>query len=128
MSQLGKVLLRVVMNRLRGKFNERVLEEQYGFRKGKGTNNAIFALRMIIERSIEMQTTVFLCFVDSEKAFDTVKHDELVNSLESTGMDGKDTRLIGNLYWNQKQWRIQTFATFADANVRFSENFLHTRK
>ena len=26
------------------------------------------------------------------------------------------------------QWRIQTFATFADANVRFSENFLHTRK
>ena len=36
MSQLGKVLLRVVMNRLRGKINERVLKEQYGFRKGKG--------------------------------------------------------------------------------------------
>ena len=29
---------------------------------------------------------------------------------------------------NGIQWRIQTFATFADANVRFSENFLHTRK
>ena len=102
MNQLGKVLLRVVMNRLRGKINERILEEQYGFMKVKGATNAIFTLRMIIERSVEMQKTVFLCFVDSEKAFDTVKHEELVNILESTGMDGKDTRLIGNLYWNQK--------------------------
>ena len=40
--------------------------------------------------------------MDFEKAVDTVKHEELVKILESTGMDGKDTRLIGNLYWNQK--------------------------
>ena len=63
------------MNRLRGKINERILEEQYEFRKGKGTTNAIFALRMIVERSVELQKTVFLCFVDSETAFDTVKHE-----------------------------------------------------
>ena len=62
------------MNRLRGKINERILEEQYGFMKVKGTTNAIFPLRMIIEQSVEMQRTVFLCFVDSEKAFHTVKH------------------------------------------------------
>ena len=42
-----------------------------------------------------MQKTVFLCFVDFEKAFDTVKHEELIKILESIGMDGKDTRLIG---------------------------------
>jgi len=57
----GKVLLRVIMNRLRGKINERVSEEQYGFRKGKGTTNAIFALIMIIERTVEVQKNVFLC-------------------------------------------------------------------
>ena len=39
MSQLGKVLLRVVMNRLRGEINARVLEEQNGFKKGKGAVN-----------------------------------------------------------------------------------------
>ena len=44
MSQEGKVLLRVVMNRLRERINERVLQEQYGFRKGTGTTDAIFAL------------------------------------------------------------------------------------
>ena len=98
MSQLSKVLFRAVMNRVRGKINERALEEQYGFRKGKGTTNAIFALRLIIERSVEMQKTVLLCFVDYEKAFDTVKHEELVKILESKETDGKDTRLISNLF------------------------------
>ena len=92
----------LVMNRLRRKINERVLEEHYGFRKGKGATNAIFALRMIIERSVEMQKTVFLCFIGIEKAFDTVKHEKLVTILESVGIDGKDTSLISNLHWNQK--------------------------
>ena len=87
MNQLDKVLLRVVMNRLRGKINERILEEKYGFMKVKGTTNAIFALRMIIEQSVEMQKTVFLCFVDSEKAFDTVKHEVKV-VIRMGGMDG----------------------------------------
>ena len=49
-----------------------------------------------------MQKTVFLCFIGIEKAFDTVKHEKLVKILESTGIDGKDTRLISNLHWNQK--------------------------
>ena len=102
MSQLGKVLMRVVMKSLRGKINERVMEERYGFRKGKVTTNAIFTLKMIVERSVEMQKTVFLCFVDFENAFDPAKHKELVKSLESTEMDGKDTRLISNLHSNEK--------------------------
>ena len=90
------------MNRLRVMINERVLEEQYGFRKRKGTSNAVFALSMIMEWSVEMQKTVFLCSVDFEKPFDTMKHQKFVKILESTGIDGKDTRLFSNLYWNQK--------------------------
>ena len=42
--QLGKALLRAIMNRLGGKINGRVSEEQFGFRKGKGAANAIFAI------------------------------------------------------------------------------------
>ena len=45
---------------------------------------------------------MFLCFVDFDKAFDTVKYEEVVKILKNTGMDGKDTRLVSNLYWNQK--------------------------
>ena len=50
------------MTRLKGKINERVSEEQFGFRKGKGTTNAIFTLKIILERSIEMQKECFYVF------------------------------------------------------------------
>ena len=40
--------------------------------------------------------------MDFEIALDTVKHEELDRILESTGIDGKDARLIINLSWNQK--------------------------
>ena len=68
---------------------------------GKGTANTIFVLR-ISERSIEMQKDLYLCFIDYEKAFDRVKHSEMVKMLENIGVDGKDVRLVKNLYWNQR--------------------------
>ena len=55
-----------------------ISEKLYGFRKSKGTANAIFLLGMISERAIEMQRNVFLCFIDYQKAFDTVKHEEML--------------------------------------------------
>ena len=60
------------------------------FRKGKGTRDAIFQLRMISERVTQMnrkkelqgkktkKKKLYLCFVDYQKAFDKVKHDKLV--------------------------------------------------
>ena len=90
------------MAKLRGKINERVSEEQFGFRKGKGATNALSALRIIIEGSIEMQSNVFMCFEDFEKALDTVKHEEMIKILNDIGVDEKDTRMISTLYWNQK--------------------------
>ena len=70
--------------------------------EGKGTTNAIFVLRMLAERAIEMQKDIYVCFIDYEKAFDRVKHGELIQMLESIGADGKDIRMIENVYWNQK--------------------------
>ena len=102
MSQMGKVLLRVLMVRIRRKVQENVDNVQYGFRKGKGTRNAIFILRMLIERAIEMQRKVYLCFVDFQKAFDTVDHEMIIEMLKEIGIDGKDLRLITNLYWEQR--------------------------
>lgn len=57
---------------------------------------------MVLERVTEVQKTVYMCFIDFEKAFDTVKHECLINMLQEIGVDGKDERLIANLYWSQK--------------------------
>ena len=102
MSQLGKIILRVILNRIRSKIRPEIAEEQYGFVKGKGTANAIFLLRMMTERAIEMQRDIFLCFIDYQKAFDTVKHGEMLSMLVRLGVDDRDVRLIKNLYYQQK--------------------------
>ena len=70
MSHLTELVLRILINRLRGRTAGEVAEEQYGFQKDKGTENAIFILRMMTERVIEMQNDLDVCFIDYIKAFD----------------------------------------------------------
>ena len=94
MSQVGKVILRVIGRRIKRRIMENVDEKQYGFRKGKGTRNAIFVLRMITERAIEMQKDLYLCYIDFQKAFDTVKHERVMEMLQDIGIDGKEMRMI----------------------------------
>ena len=101
-SHISKLILRIVLNRIRPKIRAEVAVEQCGFVEGKGTTNAIFILRMLIERCIEMQKKVYACFIDYEKAFDTVRHQDLIQMLESIGVDGKEISLLANLYWHQK--------------------------
>ena len=65
----------------------------------KGTRNAIFVLKRLVERSVEKQKYVYTFFIDYSNAFDTVKHDSLVELLQSLDVDDADTRLLINLYW-----------------------------
>ena len=67
----------------------------------KGTGNAIFVLRRLVERSVEKQRDVYICFIDHSKAFDTVKHESLVELLPSLDVDKSETSLLTNLYWKQ---------------------------
>ena len=101
MSHITKILLRVCINRMRTKINFEISEEQYGFQPDKGTRNAIYILRMISERAIEMQNPIFVCFVDYKKAFDRVKHDVIFQQLKEIGIDDRDIRLLQNLYYTQ---------------------------
>eukprot|EP00795_Rhopilema_esculentum_P001281 gene1281-15666_t len=48
-----------------------------------------------------MQKDVHLAFIGYEKVFNRVKHDILVDDLKSLGIDGKDLRLMNNLYNKQ---------------------------
>ena len=102
MSQITKIILKVILNRIKGKLKLEIAEEQYGFMKGKGTRNAIFIMRMLTERAIEVQKEVHMCFIDYEKAFNKVKHSDLIEILQTVNLDGKDVRIINNLYWSQE--------------------------
>ena len=100
MSHVTKLLLRIIM-RVRNKINPEIAEEQCRFVEGKGSTNAIFILRTLIERALEIQKDVYLCFIDYTKAFDRVRHDEIIKELTKLKIDGKDLRIIKNMYWEQ---------------------------
>ena len=48
------------MNRTRNKTRPEIAQEQCGFVEGKGTTNAIYILRIVIERSIASPTRPLL--------------------------------------------------------------------
>ena len=97
MSHMTKVTLKVLLQRMRGRTKGEISEEQFGFMPDKGTRNAIFTLRMITGRCVEMQKDVYICFIDYAKAFDKVQHVTLFEILQELDVNGKDVELIKNL-------------------------------
>ena len=94
LTHASKILLKVIAKRLQAKAEaDKCLgEEQFGFRKGRGTRDAIGALRMLTERSLEHKQEVYICFVDYEKAFDRVHWKKLINALRRMGVDWRERR------------------------------------
>ena len=105
MSQVTKLLqllLKIVMDRMKGNIEAELDDAQSGFRQGKGTREGLLNLRLILcERHLEVQKDVYICFLDYEKAFDRVRHEPLMQCLSEIGVDGKDIKIIRNLYWDQ---------------------------
>ena len=62
---------------------------------------AIFTFRKLCERCIQIQQKVYLCFVDYETAFDTVRHEKIIEVLNKYQLANENIQLIRNLYWKQ---------------------------
>uniref|UniRef100_A0A0A9XCE7 Retrovirus-related Pol polyprotein LINE-1 n=1 Tax=Lygus hesperus TaxID=30085 RepID=A0A0A9XCE7_LYGHE len=54
-----------------------------------------------MQKCHDQRRDVCACFIDYEKAFDRVLHSKLIEVLKECGVDGKDIRIIHNLYWKQ---------------------------
>jgi hypothetical protein len=75
-------------------------EEQYGFRKGRGLIDQIFALRLVIEKCLSCQTPLVFSFIDYEQAFDSVNRRALVMVLSLYGISDKYIKVISAMYMN----------------------------
>jgi hypothetical protein len=58
-------------------------------------------LRIISERTLEIDVKLCICFIDWQKAFDRVNWTKLMQILKETGIEWRERRLISNLYMAQ---------------------------
>ena len=102
LSTTGKVLSRILLNRL-ASLAERILpESQAGFRQERGTTDMVFCARQLLEKAREQRRPVYLVFFDLEKAFDLVPRDILWKVLAKFGCPSRFVNVVRLLHDDMK--------------------------
>ena len=69
-SKDSKIVAKILRRRIEKKIEDVLEEDQFGFRRGKGTRDAIGMLSIISEQTLEIDEEIRICFIDWHKAFD----------------------------------------------------------
>ena len=97
--------------------NNLLVRNQFGFRKGTATEDAIFKLTNEILKALNNKTLEGSIFCDLEKAFDSVNHDILLSKLSYYGTSGKATSLLKSYLQKSYQRILITNSLFKSNTV-----------
>ena len=78
-----KLFAHIIKNTLNEHLEDKMVEEQCGFRKGCSCTDAIFTVQQIMEKRKEHNLPLFLLFVDYEKAYDNVNRYKLWEMMDN---------------------------------------------
>ena len=101
-SCIGKLFFSVLNNRLIQFLKDRNLNSEYqiGFAKDSRPADHILTLKTISDKYLGNAKKVYACFVDFQKAFDTVWHEGLLYKLLKKGIGGPFSKVIQHMYSN----------------------------
>ena len=97
---LSPVISKVFESLLLLKYSEHLRTDdlQFGFKKGIGCSNAIFALRQVIEYFNDRGSNIYIASLDASKAFDRVNHFKLFAILIKMGLPPNFVNIVVNWY------------------------------
>jgi len=98
-----KIYANILNERLKKEVERKLEEEQFGFREGRGTTDAIYVINYIVNREIASKRgKVFAFFADLKAAFDKVDRTKLREMLKKAGVDEQLRKRIMETYGETK--------------------------
>ena len=95
-------MLKILQARLQQYMHCELPDVQAGFRKGRGTRDQIVNICWVMEKAREFQKSIYFCFIDYAKVFDSVDHNKLCKNLKEMGIPDHLTCLLRILYAGQE--------------------------
>ena len=104
-SPLLKILCSLLNERVQTHCSENGLisKNQIGFQKNSRTSDHLLTLKTLVKKYVTVgKEKLYVCFVDFQKAFDSVWHKGLFHKLQKVGINGNSLNLIKDLYKKTK--------------------------
>ena len=98
LNTLFKIIAMIIKWRIEEGIEDDLMSTQYGFRKGKSTTQAIYLARRLQEFAERAGLPGTMIFLDWEKAFDKIRHEWLLKTLESYKLPSNILNLIKSFY------------------------------
>ncbi|CAF3906760.1 unnamed protein product [Rotaria sp. Silwood1] len=98
----SKVFSRVIPNRVQNHLGTQIMEQQAGFQSNRSTIDHIFTLKLLMEKTRVHNKSLFLCFIDIQKAYDSINREILWRICRHYGLSEKIVRLLQLSYKDSK--------------------------
>ena len=102
LDDVGKVVARVLQERLQKLAEDELPESKCGFRKGRSCADMIFIIQQLVEKSWEHRSKTFFTFVDLKKAYDSVPREAMWLALGKLGVPGEVVQLITSFHQDMR--------------------------
>ncbi|VDO59757.1 unnamed protein product [Schistosoma curassoni] len=94
----GKVFNRVLLNRMKEAVDAQHRNKKAGYHKDRSCTDQIATLRIIVEQSVEWNSSPYINLIDFEKTFDNVDRRTLWKLFRHYGVPQKTVNIIRNSY------------------------------
>ena len=101
MAHTTKIVAWVLRRRFERKIEDILGEDQFGYRRERRTRDTTGMLRIIAKQILDINEELCACFIDWQKAQDSVNWTKLIQILKGTCIVWRERRLISKLYINQ---------------------------